>query len=66
MVKKYTDDGTGWMILTNINAVASFYALSLYISMTAISPTLIVAHVASGHAHPDDDWQASNDGPSLQ
>ncbi|PBK62486.1 hypothetical protein ARMSODRAFT_606241 [Armillaria solidipes] len=56
----------GWMVLININAVASLYAPSLYISMTAISPTLIVARVASGNARPDDDWQASNGASSLR
>ncbi|KAK0481140.1 hypothetical protein EDD18DRAFT_1468251 [Armillaria luteobubalina] len=56
----------GWIILNNINVVASFYAPSLYISLTAISPTLIVARVASGHARPDDDWQANNVGSSLR
>ncbi len=34
--------------------------------MKAISPTLIVARVASGNARPDDDWQASNGTSSLQ
>lgn len=56
----------GWMILINMNVVASLYAPSLYISMTAISPTLIVARVASGNARPNDDWQASNGASSLQ
>ncbi|KAK0433237.1 hypothetical protein EV421DRAFT_1845668 [Armillaria borealis] len=56
----------GWMVLININAVASLYAPSLYISMTAISPTLIVARVASGNARPDDNWEASNGASSLR
>jgi len=56
----------GWMILINMNVVASLYAPSLYISMTAISPTLIVARVTSGNARPDDDWQASNGASSLR
>ncbi len=34
--------------------------------MKAISPTLIVACIASGNARPDDDWQASNSAPPLQ
>ncbi|KAK0221142.1 hypothetical protein EDD85DRAFT_262709 [Armillaria nabsnona] len=56
----------GWMILINMNVVASLYAPSLYTTMTAISPTLIVARVASGNARPDDDWQASNGASSLR
>ncbi len=34
--------------------------------MKVISPTLTVARVASGNAHPNDDWQASNSASSLQ
>ncbi len=34
--------------------------------MKAISPTLIVARVASGNARPDNDWQASNGASSLR
>ncbi|PBK90466.1 hypothetical protein ARMGADRAFT_1082721 [Armillaria gallica] len=56
----------GWMVLININAVASLYAPSLHVAMTAISPTLIVARVASGNARPDDDWQAYNGVSSLR
>ncbi|KAK0457348.1 uncharacterized protein EV420DRAFT_522170 [Desarmillaria tabescens] len=56
----------GCMVLLNLNAVTSFYPLSLYITITAISPTLIVARVASGNARPDDSWQASNGASSLR
>ncbi|KAK0457337.1 uncharacterized protein EV420DRAFT_521303 [Desarmillaria tabescens] len=56
----------GCMVLLDINAVASFYPPSLYIAITSISPTLIVARVASGNARPDDDWQASNGASSLR
>ncbi|KAK0435561.1 hypothetical protein EV421DRAFT_1835527 [Armillaria borealis] len=56
----------GWMVLINIKAISSLYAPSLYIAMTAISPTLIVARVASGNARPDDNWQASNGASSLR
>ncbi|KAK0221171.1 hypothetical protein EDD85DRAFT_983403 [Armillaria nabsnona] len=56
----------GWMILINMNVVASLYTPSLYTAMTAISPTLIVACVASGNARPDDDWQENDSASSLQ
>ncbi len=34
--------------------------------MQAISPTLIVARVASGKARPNDSWQISNNASSLR
>ncbi|KAK0457368.1 uncharacterized protein EV420DRAFT_1765083 [Desarmillaria tabescens] len=55
----------GYMVLLTLNVATSFYPQTLYVSITAISPTLIAARVASGNARPNDSWQASNIASSL-
>ncbi|KAK0196248.1 hypothetical protein F5146DRAFT_320488 [Armillaria mellea] len=54
------------MVLISLDTVADLYPGSVYVAITAISPTLIVARVASGNARLDDDWQASKGASSLQ
>ncbi|KAK0238364.1 hypothetical protein EDD85DRAFT_506588 [Armillaria nabsnona] len=56
----------GYMVLITLNVITSFFAQTLFVSITAISPTLIVARVASGNARPDDSWQTSNNASSLR
>ncbi|KAK0457364.1 uncharacterized protein EV420DRAFT_1690143 [Desarmillaria tabescens] len=73
-VKKYTDDSTGTQVYRRAIEIlvesALLHAICLVgfsmPAITAISPTLIMAHVASGNVHPDGDWQASNGASSLQ
>ncbi|KAK0185464.1 hypothetical protein F5146DRAFT_1124932 [Armillaria mellea] len=56
----------GCMVLIRLDIIATFYPGSVYVAITAISPTLIVARVASGNARLDDDWQASKGASSLR
>ncbi|PBK66836.1 hypothetical protein ARMSODRAFT_1005918 [Armillaria solidipes] len=56
----------GFIVLITLNLSTSFFAQTLFVSITAISPTLIAARVASGNARPNDSWQASNNASSLR
>ncbi|KAK0207707.1 hypothetical protein IW262DRAFT_527019 [Armillaria fumosa] len=49
----------GYIVLITLNVITSFFGQTLFASITAISPTLIVARVGSGHARPDDSWQTN-------
>ncbi|PBK91766.1 hypothetical protein ARMGADRAFT_1063782 [Armillaria gallica] len=56
----------GYIVLLTLNVITSYYPQVIYVSITAISPTLIAARVASGNARPNDSWQASNNASSLR
>ncbi|KAK0185043.1 hypothetical protein F5146DRAFT_1144759 [Armillaria mellea] len=56
----------GYMVLLTHNLLTSFYPQTIYGSITAITPTLIVARVASGNARPNDSWQANSNASSLR
>ncbi|KAK0457355.1 uncharacterized protein EV420DRAFT_1644100 [Desarmillaria tabescens] len=54
----------GFMVLVTLNVIISLYPRTLFLSVAAISPTLIVARVASGNARPNDSWRAGNNNAS--
>ncbi|KAK0444693.1 hypothetical protein EV421DRAFT_1902758 [Armillaria borealis] len=49
-----------FIVLIARGGAASAYPQIIYVTITGIAPTLIVARVASGQARPNDSWQASN------
>ncbi|KAK0488509.1 hypothetical protein IW261DRAFT_1439797 [Armillaria novae-zelandiae] len=48
-----------FIILISRGGATSVYSQIIYIPITGIAPTLIVARVASGQTRPNDSWQAS-------
>ncbi|KAK0457369.1 uncharacterized protein EV420DRAFT_1644127 [Desarmillaria tabescens] len=48
------------IVLIARGGAASAYPQIIYVTITGIAPTLIMARVASGQARPNDSWQASH------
>ncbi|KAK0222646.1 hypothetical protein EDD85DRAFT_796178 [Armillaria nabsnona] len=46
--------------------VAGAYIEEFAIAIRGIAPTILVGHVAAGHAHADDSWSGSSTTPSLR
>ncbi|PBK62452.1 hypothetical protein ARMSODRAFT_980721 [Armillaria solidipes] len=54
------------LVFESRNEVTEVYIQDLAIAMRGIMPTLLVGHVAAGHARPDDSWSESTPRSSLR
>ncbi|KAK0221096.1 hypothetical protein EDD85DRAFT_261836 [Armillaria nabsnona] len=55
-----------WLVFEVRNEIVGEYVEILVVVMRGIMPTILVGHVAAGHARPDDSWSESTPRSSLR